>query len=106
MGTQRDNNQTNILEEALKKFVDAHLAGRQPDIEEFVKQYTECEDQLRERIRDLQKINTLFDSIVQTDESDFETAAPAQDLSGQKIGSFEIRRGDRPGGHGSSPLGP
>jgi serine/threonine-protein kinase len=90
MGTQRDNNRTNILEEALKKFVDAHLAGRQPAIDEFVRQYPECEDQLRERIRDLQKINTLFDSIVQTDESDFETSAPAQDLSGQKIGSFEI----------------
>jgi serine/threonine-protein kinase len=84
------DNQKNTLEDALKEFVDAHLAGRQPAIEEFVRQYPECEDKLRERIRDLQKINTLFDSIVQTDESDFETAAPAQDLSGQKIGSFEI----------------
>jgi hypothetical protein len=100
MGTQRDNNQDKILEEALKKFVDAHLAERQPDIDEFVRQYPECEDQLRERILDLQKINTLFDSIVQTDESDFGDAATEQDLSGQKIGSFG------PGGHGSSPSGP
>jgi len=90
MCTQRDNNRTNILEEALKKFVDAHLAGRQPDIDEFVKQYTECKDQLRERIRDLQKINTLFDSIVQTDESDFAETVTGHDLVGRKVGSFEI----------------
>jgi serine/threonine protein kinase len=90
MGTQRDNNRTNILEEALKKFVDVHLAGRQPVIDEFVKQYPECAEQLRERIRDLQKINTLFDSIVQTDESDYGGAAAEQDLAGRKVGSFEI----------------
>ena len=90
MVTAGDNNQERILEEALKRFVDAHLQGEQPDSEEFVKQFPECEDLLRQRIRDLLKINTLFDTLVQADESDFDDTETGHDLVGQKIGRFEI----------------
>jgi len=85
-----DNNQDRILEEALKRFVDAYLRGEQPDTEEFVKQYPECEDLLRLRIRDLLKIDTLFGTLVQVDESDFDDAETGHDLVGQTVGSFEI----------------
>ncbi len=90
MAVQSDNNQDNILGAALKKFVDAHLRGEQPDIDEFVKQYPECEDLIRERIQDLQKINNLFDSLVKADESDFEGTVTGRNLIGRKVGSFEI----------------
>jgi serine/threonine protein kinase/tetratricopeptide (TPR) repeat protein len=85
-----DDNRESPLDQAVQQFIDARLRGEQPDIEEFVKQYPELEHQIREKIRNLQKINTLFDSLVQTDESDFQDGAPENDLVGQKVGSFEI----------------
>ncbi|MHC4227424.1 MAG: hypothetical protein ACYSW0_08360, partial [Planctomycetota bacterium] len=90
MNVPSDKNSDNVLEEALKKFVDAQLHSGQPEIDEFVEQYPECADQLRERISDLQQINTLFDSIVQADESDYANTMIIPDLAGRKIGSFEI----------------
>jgi len=85
-----DNNQDKIIEESLKKFVDAYLRGEQSDIDEFVRQYPECEDLLRQQIEALLEINTLFDSLVQADESDFADTATGHDLTGQKVGNFEI----------------
>ena len=85
-----DDNQKHDLEEALQQFVNAQMQGQKPDIDEFVKQYPELEDQIRKRIGKLNRINTLLDSIVQVDESDFEETVSAQDLIGQKIGNFEI----------------
>jgi serine/threonine-protein kinase len=85
-----DNNQNRIIEEAVQQFVDAQLQGRQPDIDEFVKRYPEFEDQLRKRIGKLRKLDTLFSSLVQVDENDFDATAIGPDLAGQKIGSFEI----------------
>jgi serine/threonine-protein kinase len=85
-----DNHQENPLDQAVQQFVDARLEGSQPDIDEFVKRYPELERQIREKIRNLDRVNTLFDSLVQAEESDFEETAPAQDLVGQKVGAFEI----------------
>jgi serine/threonine protein kinase/Tol biopolymer transport system component len=85
-----DDNQQSPLDQAVQRFVDARLRGEQPDIDEFVKQYPELEHQIREKIRNLQRINTLFDSLVQTDESDFEEINAGQNLVGQRVGSFEI----------------
>jgi serine/threonine protein kinase/tetratricopeptide (TPR) repeat protein len=86
-----NDKEADILEEALTRFVDESLQGKQPDINEFVKQYPKCEAQLKVRIRDLKEIDFLFDTIVQTDESDFDDSAARQNLVGQKIGSFEIK---------------
>ncbi len=86
-----NKNQDSVIEKALKKFADAYLRGQQPDTEEFVRQYPDCEDLLRQRIQNLLKINTLFDTLVQMDESDFGAAATGHDLVGRKIRGFEIR---------------
>ena len=85
-----NNNQDSVIEKALKKFVDEYLRGEQPDIEEFIRQYPDCEDLLRQRIQNLLKINTLFDTLVQIDESDFDATLAGSELVGRKIGSFEI----------------
>ena len=86
-----NKNQDSVIEKALKKFADVYLRGQQPDTEEFVRQYPDCEDLLRQRIQNLLKINTLFDTLVQMDESDFGATATGHDLVGRKIGGFEIR---------------
>ncbi|MCP4454069.1 MAG: serine/threonine-protein kinase, partial [Planctomycetes bacterium] len=64
--------------------------GLEPDIDDFVKAYPDLASQIRQRILNLRKIDTLFDSLVQAEESDFDGAAPGQDLVGQTIGGFEV----------------
>ncbi len=84
------DNQEDSLRKAVRQFIDAQLQGQAPDIDEFVRQYPEFEDQIRQKVRNLQKIDTLFDSLVQADEDDFEGTATGQDLVGQTLGHFEI----------------
>ncbi|MHC4702167.1 MAG: protein kinase domain-containing protein [Planctomycetota bacterium] len=90
MAAQMDDNQANVLEEALTRFMGACSRGEQPDIDEFIGQYPQYEAQLKKRIQDLQEIDSLFDSLVRADESDFENSALRDDLIGRRIGSFEI----------------
>jgi serine/threonine protein kinase/tetratricopeptide (TPR) repeat protein len=90
MDSNVGDNQKHTLEEALQQFVNLHLRGEVPDLEALVKNYPEHEQQIRKRLRKLNKINDLFDSLVQTDESEFEDTVAEQNLVGQTIGSFEI----------------
>jgi serine/threonine protein kinase/tetratricopeptide (TPR) repeat protein len=85
-----DDNRESPLDQAVQQFIDARLRREQPDIDEFVKQYPELEHQIREKIRSLQRINTLFDSLFQADEGDFQDAATEKDLVGQSVGNFQI----------------
>jgi hypothetical protein len=85
-----DDNQKHTLEEVLQQFVSSQLRGQEQDVEELVKHYPEYEHQIRKRLQKLHKINNLFDSLVQTDDSDFEDVVTEPDLVGRKIGSFEI----------------
>jgi serine/threonine-protein kinase len=100
MADSGNNNQDCVIEKALKKFVDEYLRGQQPDEEEFVGQYPDCEDLLRQRIQNLLKINTLFDTLVQMDKSDFDAAETGLDRVGQKIEGFEIEQIIGQGGMG------
>ena len=84
------NNKEHRLEEAVHRFLDAQSRGSEPDIDEFVKAYPDLATQIRQRILNLHKIDTLFDSLVQAEESDFDGVAPGQDLVGQTIGGFEV----------------
>ncbi|MFB0553857.1 MAG: protein kinase [Phycisphaerae bacterium] len=85
-----NDKQENVIEEAVRQFVDARWQGKEPDIDEFAKQYPGLDYQIRQRIQDVQKIDSLFDSIVHADESDFKEAAAGRELVGRKVGSFEI----------------
>jgi serine/threonine protein kinase/Flp pilus assembly protein TadD len=95
-----DDNQKDRIKKAVQDFIDAQLEGHEPDIDQFVKQYPHLEHQIKQSIRDMQRINTLFDSLVQADESDFENAAAGQNLVGKKIGGFEITEVIGSGGMG------
>ncbi|MHC4582878.1 MAG: protein kinase domain-containing protein [Planctomycetota bacterium] len=90
MAGLNNDNQKHTLEEVLQQFVNLQLRGQRPDIDEFARKYPEFEDQIRRRIRKLQKINNMFDTLVQPDERDFEDTVAEQNLVGKKIGSFEI----------------
>jgi hypothetical protein len=60
MAKPTDDNQKDAIEEAVQQFVEMRMQGREPDIYEFVKQYPELEHQIRQKIRNLRKIDTLF----------------------------------------------
>jgi len=95
-----DDNQKDIIKEAVRQFVDARLRGEELDTDEFVKKYPGLESKITEGIKELQKINALFDSLVRTDESDFEGEVAVHDLVGQKLASFEVEKMIGRGGMG------
>jgi serine/threonine protein kinase len=86
MVTDSNDNQADGIDEVLTRYVDAYVRDEKPDIDEFVKQYPEHETKIRRRIENLCEIDSLFDSLVQTGQNDFE----GDDLVGQKVGDFEI----------------
>jgi serine/threonine protein kinase/Flp pilus assembly protein TadD len=92
MAEQIDDNQEKFIKDAVQQFVDAQIDGQEPDLDEFVSKYPEFEHQIRRRISNVRKIDLLFASLTQAEESDFEDEDTAirDDLVGQKIASFEI----------------
>jgi serine/threonine protein kinase/tetratricopeptide (TPR) repeat protein len=100
MVAQNNDNRAVILEQALTRFVDECLQGDKPNIDEFVKQYPQCETQLKRRIRDLKEIDFLFDSLIRADEVEFGATTSPQDLVGQKLASFDVERVIGQGGMG------
>ena len=90
MATMDDNNKERSFEEAFRAFVEAQLSGKEPDIEEFVSKYPEYEHQIRQKVKEFHKVDSLFDSLVQADQSDFADISDEYDLVGKNVGSFEI----------------
>jgi serine/threonine protein kinase/Flp pilus assembly protein TadD len=99
--TKSGNNSGNIIEQAVQQFIDAQLQGKEPDLDEFVRQYPQFESQIRKRIQNLRQIDNLFDGLMQADDSDFGKAAPEYNLIGQKLGDFEILKMIGQGGMGA-----
>ena len=90
MTNSNSKNRKNEFEEALRQFIDARMRGEKPDLEAFVNQYPEFEDQIRQKLQSFRKIDALFDSLMQSSENEFAKPATGEDLIGQRIGSFEI----------------
>jgi serine/threonine protein kinase/tetratricopeptide (TPR) repeat protein len=88
--TESNNNLENIIKDAVRQYADARLNGEHPEIDEIVKDYPGLEQQIKEGIKNLQKINAIFDTLVQPGEGDFENTSNTPDLVGQKVGNFEI----------------
>jgi serine/threonine protein kinase/Tfp pilus assembly protein PilF len=95
-----DDNQVKAIEEAVRKFVEARWRGQEPDVEAFVNQYPGLEHRLRQDIQAMQKIDILFDSLVQADDADFAEAEAGQDLVGQRVGGLEVKEMIGSGGMG------
>ena len=90
MVANNNDNQADVLDEVLTRFVNAYVQDEKPDLDEFIKQYPQHENQIRRRVEGLCEIDALFDSLVQADQNDFNGVVTADNLVGRKIGSFEI----------------
>ena len=91
MTTMDDNNKERSFKEAVRQFVEEQLSGKEPDIEKLVSKYPEYEHQIRQKVKEFHKVDSLFDSIVKADESDFANMSDEYDLVGKNVGSFEIQ---------------
>jgi len=89
MAAGADNSQDKVLNEAVEEFLASGLRGEEPDLDEFVKQYPELEERIRQKVRACQRVSSLFDSLRQTDESEFQDIIDAN-LVGKQIGAFKI----------------
>ena len=90
MAEPAENNQKDLIEQAIQQFIDARLRGQNPDINELVEKYPEFEDRIRQRIQNFQRINGLFDCLMQADDSDFAPEISEHNLIGQTLGDFKI----------------
>jgi len=90
MAQAADDNPKDAIKEAVRQFVEARLRGEEPDADELAKKYPASGDGVRKGIRELRKIDALFDSLVKAEASDFAETAREHDLVGRKIRSFEI----------------
>jgi hypothetical protein len=84
MATKSGNNRERSFEKAVWQFLDAQLRGNAPDVEELVSKYPESEHQIRQKITEFQKVNSLFACLVQADESDFEDEVAGLELVGDR----------------------
>ena len=75
MAEQIDDSQERCIKDAVQQFIDAQIEGQEPDVDEFVNKYPEFKHQIRQRISNVLKIDSLLASLTQADESDFEDAA-------------------------------
>jgi serine/threonine protein kinase/WD40 repeat protein len=90
MGKQDADNQDKRLDEAVQEFLALGFQGEKPNLDEFVKQYPGLERQIKQKLHACQKVGSLFDSLRETDASEFREFAEEADLVGQKIGAFKI----------------
>jgi len=88
---ERDtDNQDQMLDEAVQQFLASGFRGEKPDLDEFLKQYSGSERQIRQKLRACQRISSLFDSLREADECEFQQASGQADLVGRQIGPFKI----------------
>jgi len=90
MADSSKNKHENIIDEAVQQFVNARLQDQEPNLDEFVKKYPGYEDQIRQKIEKIQRIDGLFSGLMQADDSDYGEPVDGHDLIGQTLGDFEI----------------
>jgi len=90
MVEEADNNQDAMLDEAVEQFLAARLRGEEPDLEQFVRQYPGLEKRIRQKVQNCERVSSIFDSLREVDESEFQHAEDEGDLIGKRIGAFEI----------------
>ncbi len=90
MSEHTNDNQERIVEDAVRQFVDAQMAGREPDIDGLVRQYPDCADQIRQVIANIRQVDALFDSLTQAESSDCEAIDGIHNLVGERIARFHV----------------
>ncbi len=90
MTEANDNNPESKLDATVLRFIEAQMRGDAPDIEEFVGQYPDLEQEIRQKIASLGMVDSLFDSLRLADASDFPTQEVSRDLVGTQVGNFKV----------------
>jgi serine/threonine protein kinase len=90
MVEKADNNQDAELDEAVEQLLAARLRGEEPDLEQFVRQYPGLEKRIRQKVQNCERVSSIFDSLREVDESEFQHTEEEADLIGKRIGAFEI----------------
>ena len=78
------------LDAIVLQFIEARTRGEAPDIDEFVRQYPDIEQDIRIRIASFGRVDSLFDLVKQTDDSDFTVQDVGNSLIGEQIGGLKI----------------
>ncbi len=100
MADRANNSLDRVLNEAVREFLASGFRGEEPDLDEFVKQYPDLEQRIRQKVRACQRVSSLFDTLREADESEFDDTASGCDLVGRTLGHFEIREMIGRGGMG------
>ena len=90
MVEQADNNRNERLDKIVQEFLAAQLQGEEPDLEQFVRQHPGLEEKIRQKVQNCQQVSSLFDSLREVDESEFQHSKDQTDLAGTRLGAFEI----------------
>jgi serine/threonine protein kinase/Tol biopolymer transport system component len=85
-----DNKHDRALSEAAQQYVEAYLRGEQPDLEEFIRDYSPQQDRLRKIIHNCLQVSSLLHLLQHVESGEFPAAAADMDLVGKRIGQFEV----------------
>ncbi len=90
MAKPPDDRQDQVLDEAVQQFLAAQLREEKPDLDAFVQQYPDLEQQIRQKVQACGRISSLFDSLRNVQDGEIREAEDAADLVGKRIGAFQI----------------
>jgi len=85
-----DDKHDSVLNEAAQQYVEACIRGEQPDIEDFVKDYSPRQEHLRRLIHNCLQVSSLLHVLRNIESDEFPAEAAEMDLVGRRIGQFEI----------------
>jgi serine/threonine protein kinase/tetratricopeptide (TPR) repeat protein len=92
MATMDDKKEELDFKEAVRQFVEQQLSGKEADLEELISKYPQFEHQIRRKINEFHQVDSLFDTLVRADQSDFANTSDEYDLVGKKVGGFKIEK--------------
>jgi len=92
MAKMDDKNKESSFKEAVRQFVEQQLSGNKPDIQELISKFPEHEHQIRRKIKEFHKVDSLFGTLIRTDQSDFAYMSDEYDLVGKTVGGFKIEQ--------------
>lgn len=90
MAKAEGQNDESRLDAIVLQFIEARIRGEAPDLDVFVKQHPDLEQDIRRRIASFGLVDSLFDIVKQTDDSDFTIEDTGRSLIGQQIAGFKI----------------
>jgi len=90
MARQNADYQDKVLDEAVQELLEVSFRGEEPDLDAFVKQYPGLERKIKQKFHACQRVGSLFDSLREADDSEFQQVGNEANLVDHKIGAFKI----------------